>query len=420
MATFKICTKNIRADKTYNVKIRITHNRKTLYISSPYYISEKEVTKGGKIKNLDVVYSCEEIIKTYRNKLISFHNIEYMETSEIVEKLLSSPKIDYIDFLEFGKKHIAKLKTDNRLGNARVYSVAINSFEKFIGKNSLDINLITTAFINKYIDWLNSPVSQTLKLKQTKNSARVNIYLSKLKTIHNLAKDTYNDEDIGDIRVRTSPFKKITIPDLPKTEHRALTLLQIKEIFNLQCPDTLTRTKQKMFEYGKDMFQLSFCLCGMNAIDLYNCTDYSDGRITYKRTKTKNKRRDDALISINVEPEIEEIFNRYRDVTGERVFKFHKMYVPCSFNQAIAAATNRINEALGYDTLNFYSARHSWATIAYNDAEVDKYDVHLALNHVDSSMAITDVYIKKDWSKIDRANRKVLDLVYHNIKQKKQ
>ena len=34
-----------------------------------------------------------------------------------------------------------------------------------------------------------------------------------------------------------------------------------------------------------------------------------------------------------------------------------------------------------------------------------------ALNHVDKTTAITDVYIKKDWSVIDRANRKVLDFV---------
>ena len=61
--------------------------------------------------------------------------------------------------------------------------------------------------------------------------------------------------------------------------------------------------------------------------------------------------------------------------------------------------------------MEFYAARHSWATIARNDADVDKYTVHSALNHVDEEMKATDIYIKKSWDPIDRANRKVLDLV---------
>ena len=63
------------------------------------------------------------------------------------------------------------------------------------------------------------------------------------------------------------------------------------------------------------------------------------------------------------------------------------------------------------DDLEYYAARHSWATIALNDAGVDKYTVHSALNHVDESMRVTDMYIRKSWDPIDKANRKVLDLL---------
>lgn len=70
---------------------------------------------------------------------------------------------------------------------------------------------------------------------------------------------------------------------------------------------------------------------------------------------------------------------------------------------------------IGVDDLEFYAARHSWATIARNDADIDKYTVHTALNHVDEEMKTTDIYIKKSWDPIDRANRKVLDLVNMNL-----
>ena len=48
----------------------------------------------------------------------------------------------------------------------------------------------------------------------------------------------------------------------------------------------------------------------MNAIDLYNCTDYRNGRITYQRIKTKERRIDKAEISIKVEPEYQALVGR--------------------------------------------------------------------------------------------------------------
>lgn len=62
----------------------------------------------------------------------------------------------------------------------------------------------------------------------------------------------------------------------------------------------------------------------------------------------------------------------------------------------------------------FYISRHSWATIAANDLKIDKYVVHSALNHVDESMRVTEIYIKKDFSAINEANSKVIDYVFNN------
>jgi len=67
--------------------------------------------------------------------------------------------------------------------------------------------------------------------------------------------------------------------------------------------------------------------------------------------------------------------------------------------------------------LSYYYARHSWATIAYNDCGIDMQTIHEALNHAsDSSMKITDIYVKKDFTRIWEANRKVLDFVFRKEK----
>ena len=63
----------------------------------------------------------------------------------------------------------------------------------------------------------------------------------------------------------------------------------------------------------------------------------------------------------------------------------------------------------GIEAFTLYAARHSWASIARSAAVgVDKATVDDCLNHV--TMAVADIYIDKDYSVFDAANRKVLDL----------
>lgn len=61
---------------------------------------------------------------------------------------------------------------------------------------------------------------------------------------------------------------------------------------------------------------------------------------------------------------------------------------------------------------SFYSARHSWATIARNDLRIDKWTIHEGLNHVDGATKITDVYIKRDFTRINEANFQMIEYVF--------
>jgi integrase len=139
-----------------------------------------------------------------------------------------------------------------------------------------------------------------------------------------------------------------------------------------------------------------------------------------------NRRKDKGRISIKVEPELLPLLEKYGDPEGKRVFNFYKMYKNTgTFTAAIngfhrkgakgemlSAGLKKVGDTIGIKDLEFYAARHSWASIAQNDLDVDKYTVHTALNHVIDEMKVTDIYTKKDWSPIDRANRKVLDYVF--------
>ena len=72
-----------------------------------------------------------------------------------------------------------------------------------------------------------------------------------------------------------------------------------------------------------------------------------------------------------------------------------------------------IGALLNIDDLEYYAARHSWATIAVNKVGIDKYTVHAALNHLDESMKVTDIYIERDFAIENKANAKVMEYVFN-------
>ena len=158
---------------------------------------------------------------------------------------------------------------------------------------------------------------------------------------------------------------------------------------------------------------MSFCLMGMNSVDLYNATEIDEGTIIYYRTKTKDRRLDNARMEVTVPQMIQPLIEKYKDKTGKRLFNFYQYYADeKSFNRSINIGLKEIGSILGVDDLEYYAARHSWATIALNKVGIDKYTVHAALNHVDESMKVTDIYIERDFVNENKANAKVVRYVF--------
>lgn len=416
MATFKAIVEPHykRKDGTYNIRIRITHNMRKKIISTQWYVTQEDLTRKLKIKNETFIDQTNDLIKKYREVCNRFGDrLEYMTVEQVAEIVKSNydPLATFdLDFIRFGREYAAKLKESGREGNARTYTVALNSLVRFVGREQIKIGEITSKFLQSYVDWINATPAPE---KRTKGSRAASLYLSNIRALHNKAKAEYNDEDTGIIRIPLSPFVKIKIPQAPQTKKRALTIEKIQKIISLpyrankgQSADEFNR-----FNLAKDVFILSFGLIGMNSVDIFNCDQFKDGIITYCRTKTKNRRADNAEISIKVESEIEGLIEKYRDKTGERVFNFHQHYSNANtFSWNVNKLLKEIGKAVDEDDLEFYAARHSWATIAINDARIDKHIVHTALNHVDEKMKVTDIYIRKDYSLINEANRSVLSL----------
>jgi len=77
------------------------------------------------------------------------------------------------------------------------------------------------------------------------------------------------------------------------------------------------------------------------------------------------------------------------------------------FYHFISKSLRAIAKKLGFDGLTFYWARYSWATIA-DSLDISEKVIGKALGHKDRNMAGRK-YIAFDWSKVDAANRRVID-----------
>lgn len=401
MATFKHYFPHSKKDGTLRAVIKLHHNGARKFIRTEIYVSKEDLTKKGKIKSPQIQQEIDQLIMHYRSKVQKIGlKIESMSIEDVYLIITEDQnQSEAPDFFEFVNSIIEQFEKSGRKGMASNYKSALNAFKEFSKVDRISINEINGKLVSEFANHLKNADSRRYRHEKVKNSGRaLSLYLSILRAIINRARAEYNDEDRDQIIIRVNPFAKFKIPKEIRPPQRALPITKIRAIRDLELSSEMVRAKM-----ARDCFMLSFYLIGMNSADLFDHPPVVDGRITYERKKTRTRREDKALISVKVEPEAEVLLSKY---------DFTKLYSNSgTFNSAINQGLKQVGKLIGEPDLTFYAARHSWATIAVNVCEIDKYLVHSALNHTDDTMRVTDIYVKKDWSQIDKANRKVLDLL---------
>ena len=407
-----------RMDGTYNVKIRFTKDRAVKRISTNLFATDTDLTSSLKFKeDTSTKQETDKLVLHYRTLLTTLRiDTEKLNLNEIVTRLQNKDEADKpIDFIAFSKNWIST----SLIKSKETYTTGLNSFIRFIGKEELDIKKITVDLLEQYRDYIIKVREQRVKKlkeagKRVPSNRCLSLYLMILRHLYNEARRFYNKPDKGLMRIPPSPFDYFKIPRQEATRKRAIQPQQIKEICNMPYLNIHKGAKGTCrFDLAKDCFTLSFCLMGINSVDLYNATEFRDNKLIYYRTKTKDRRLDKAKMEVVVPDMVLPIIEKYRDTTGQRLFRFYKDYRDHkAFNKAINKGLKEIGVQLQIEDLEYYAARHSWATIALNKCMIDKYTVHAALNHVDESMRVTDIYIERDFVNENKANAKVVKYVF--------
>lgn len=436
MATFKICVfeHQKRSDGKFPVSIRVYWKGQSAYIGTEFYVSEKQISrkkyvneKGVKketftLKDVFIINELNRRIAKYedvKSKKLGY-KIEIYTARELAQYFVkeSRPGTDStIDFIAFSRKYIDDLKKQGRKATAGNLNRTINAMVDLCnGREKIAITEITSKFLTQFETFLRS--DRTIKRlnqfgkevtvkKKGLGDVSIYDYMNDVRVLFNAAMDEFNDEDKDEIRIMHYPFRKYKLHQRPDNKKRSLTKQQLQKVRDIEAEKLpLERAK-----FARDMFMLSFYLIGANFIDLFELDKLEDGRLIYERSKTRGRRQDRAYISIKVEPEMEPLIERYSDKTGARVFDFYKRYSDShTFSSNVNKGLKHVAKACEIkEALSTYYARHTWATLARNECSVSKDDVDLALNHVEQKHKVVDMYIKKDWSRIDAANRAVLD-----------
>ena len=229
------------------------------------------------------------------------------------------------------------------------------------------------------------------------------IDLRNIRTIFNKA--------IDDEITTKYPFRKLKI-EQERVPIRDLTAEQIAQLRDYDV--------EPWQEEYRDLFMLSFYLCGINASDLLMCKTLTNGRLVYKRNKTGR------LYSIKVEKEAMDIINKYRGKeyllnpldNGRRyttyLYNWNSALKKIGRHEIVKDCVGKLRKKKCYPIFgdNFqistYTARYSFASIAAHIG-VDRETIALCLGH--SWADVTDHYINYDRNRIDDAVRKVIDYV---------
>lgn len=190
--------------------------------------------------------------------------------------------------------------------------------------------------------------------------------------------------------INRNPFRGVPKPKV-ETRNRDLTLEELATLRNAK----LSGYK----EWARDIFFLSFFLCGINTIDLYHLTRKNistSNRVMYVRRKTGKP------YSVKIEPEAAAIIDKYEN--KDRIIGGNAKF--STFRWKLNKYLIELGVLLLGHPISSYYARHSWATIAYQIG-VPESIIAQGLGH-NSVHPTTNIYIRRDEAKVDEANRTII------------
>lgn len=411
-------TRKSNKSGAFPVKLRFTEGNKTLYhslgitsireefdTSTGMFIVSNRTTKQINNHNNQIILAnikkANDIIFEFDRDNI-YLSVEKLKTLFLPQKeekkslpvsapVVTETPVETSSFNSYFRSFIQ----DKKGRTAEIYQATLNKIEKYNQTDSTSFESITYKWLLGFDNFMSTELIVSPKEKRTINGLSVNARSIHFRNIRAVFNNAIDNEVIP---LSLYPFRKFKIKK-EDTIKRAMKLDDIQKLFQHSGSD--------QENWAIDMAKIIFFSVGINTKDLYNLSNISDV-ISYRRAKTGR------LYNIFIEPELEDLLNKYKGEDG-LIFK-EQFQIYTSFSRKINEYLDKSCMAIGISTITTYAIRHTWATIA-SKLDIPDKTIAMALGH--GKRTVTDTYIDFDMEKVKVANRKVIDYVL-GIQNKKK
>ena len=384
------------------IKIRVYHNGKAFMLPTsisilPQHWDDGIIIGHDRAKKWNSFLKLRLMdIKTEIIRLDVEGKLAAMSAAELKKRLLllcGAVEEDETPADLFWPVFVEYMESQKNAGTKTIYKQTASRLQAY------DLNIGIRRFNDIDKAWLEK-FDAFMALTAPKKNAR-NIHLRNLRTVFNYA---INQKEL-DI---SYPFRSFKIT-AEATASRALDIAQLRKLRSYPIEEP------HLAKY-RDIFMLMTYLRGINAADLFSAkkTDIVNGRLEYVRKKTG------TFYSIKVEPEAQEIINRYAGETY--LLDISESWSnPTDYLRKMDKGLKKIGtmerKGLGgkkhykpiLPQLSSYYSRHTFASLGV--------ELHIPIELISESLGhkigspTTAIYVHYLRQQVDEATRKIIDYI---------
>lgn len=370
------------------VLIALTSKRQVRYIKTGYEIDDLFEFEQGKVvcrKDAKVMNQrLNFVLGEYKDKLSAIHDSDAYSCAQLKEILEGRTQAEQpVTIKEWMETRIEELRKEGRGSYADMNTYTLNLILDNIG--DVPMQCITPAIVIRFIKGMGSLSAATQQMRLTHLKARINEAIQE-----------------GLVKYDVHPFSGIKMPK-PGVKLLDITIDEFRSIKNLN-------TAHKRIGLARDLFLLSFYLCGMNLADIVEA-DFSTDEIQFVRKKTCRKKSGINVVSFSIQPEARLIINKYIKRNGKLDFGYAFSYG--NFQRYLNFCLKKLADTVGITTgFSFYSARKTFSQFAY-DLGVRTEIIEYCIGQTMKENRPIYNYIRIMRKQADAAVRKVIDYTEH-------
>ena len=401
MATLKltIFKAKVLKDGRHKIRIAVCHHQETSYIVTRFIIDNLSQFKNGQVvKRPDAAMmnmKLRKILNDYQEKLDSIKNVEMYSCTQLRSILTATGDTQTAPtFQAVANEYIDQLTKSGRENYAKLIERNCRYFTEF-SKGDFLLSDINPMIVENYSNFLR----HTKGIGET----TIGMMMSRTRTIVNrgvkqqLVK--YDINPFAYYKIKTAPVREVD-----------LSIENIIKIKNYR-PDS------KKLKVARDLFMLSFYLCGINLADLLQVDFRNVDYVEYIRKKAVNLKQSDQRIVIPIPIAATPIIQRWMNKnTGRLDFGYKFTY--SNFYRYLTRNLNGMADELNIkEKVVYYSARKSFAQFA-SELGIPDGVIDYCLGHSDKSRGVIRYYTKVREKQAEVAVNRVIDYVEHPDKYK--